>query len=624
MDVSELNQEQREAVVYTKGPMLVLAGAGSGKTKVLTYKAAYLMAEQGVAPESIMLTTFTNKAAEEMQQRLVTLSGLRIPFAGTFHSLCARLLRMYGTEIGIDPGYVIYDSSDQLDLLKLVIGELRMDVKEVKPRAVMHVIEQAKHELITPSSYREYARGDFQVKVASIYSLYQRKLSEANALDFNDLLIRALDMLQRSQRVRETLQYKIEHVLVDEYQDTNTAQYQLTKILSLPQRNLCVVGDASQAIYSWRGANYKNLQSLERDFPDIKIFKLERNYRSTPEILTAANGVVAHNTLHPILDLWTQSESGMKVKLSQAVDEYDEVKMIVKTIKKDDLADYSRYAILYRTNAQSRVVEEVMVRQGIPYQLVGGVKFYERKEIKDVLSYIRYAYNPRDKVSLERMNKLGKRRLRQYFEWLQSADISKQPTVILDQILRATGYLDKYDPKDMEDAARIENVRELSSVAQHFATLEEFLENVALVEREVAYSGSQDNGAVTLMTLHAAKGLEFDVVFMIGLEEGLFPHSQSLMSREEIEEERRLCYVGMTRAKKQLLLSYTKSRLYFGSRSQNPISRFVGEIPEHVLEIERSRTLHAGSSFNNSSPIDDDLLEKFLSGEIDVDEFIGR
>lgn len=624
MDVSELNQEQKEAVVYIKGPMLVLAGAGSGKTKVLTYKAAYLMAERGVAPESIMLTTFTNKAAEEMQQRLVALTGLRIPFAGTFHSLCARLLRAYGTEIGIDPGYVIYDSADQLDLLKLVIGELKMDVKEVKPRAVMHVIEQAKHELVTPSAYREYARGDFQVKVARIYSLYQRKLREANALDFNDLLIQALDMLQRSQRVRETLQHKIEHVLVDEYQDTNTAQYRLTKILALPQRNLCVVGDASQAIYSWRGANYKNLQSLERDFPDIKIFKLERNYRSTPEILTAANGVVAHNTLHPILDLWTQSESGMKVKLSQAEDEYDEVKMIVKSIKADDVADYSRYAILYRTNAQSRVVEEVMVRQGIPYQLVGGVKFYERKEIKDVLSYIRFVYNPKDKVSLERMSKLGKRRLRQYFDWLQSADISRQPTIILDQILRVTGYLDKYDPKDMEDAARIENVRELSSVAQHFVTLEDFLENVALVEREVAYSGSQDHGAVTLMTLHAAKGLEFDVVFMIGLEEGLFPHSQSLMSREEIEEERRLCYVGMTRAKKQLLLSYTKSRLYFGSRSQNPISRFVGEIPEHVLELTRSRTLYAGSSIKNSNPIDDDLLEKFLAGEIDVDEFIGR
>jgi len=623
MILDDLNKAQREAVTYDQGPMLILAGAGSGKTRVLTYKAAYLMKEKQVAPENIMLTTFTNKAAEEMQMRLERLAGFRIPFAGTFHSLCARMLRRHGEVIGIDRDYSIYDTADQLEVIKEVFKELRLDSQAIKPRSVLYTIEQAKHELITPSQYAGYARGSYQQQAARAYTRYQQMLREAHALDFNDLLLKALDLLQENTEVRHFYQQKLEYVLVDEYQDTNTAQYNLTKLLAQPQRQLCVVGDASQAIYSWRGANYKNLQALERDFPDLKVFRLEQNYRSTPQILKAASGVVGQNQLHPILDLWTEREAGTQVQVVQARDEYEEVSLIIKALlQKPEEKTYADYAVLYRTNAQSRIVEELLVRNGIPYQLVGGVKFYERKEIKDVLSYIRYTFNQQDRVSLERITKLGKRRLGAFLEWLSLAQMERRPGVLLDEILKVTAYLDKFDPEDVEDASRIDNVQELRNVAEGFETLAEFLENVALVERETHYSGNQDEGAVTLMTLHASKGLEFAVVFMIGLEEGLFPHARAIMSREELEEERRLCYVGMTRAGEKLILSYATTRLYFGSRSHNPVSRFVGEIPQEVMEVMGAGEGEYLSLPKPSKPISDEVLEKFLRDEIDIDEFL--
>jgi DNA helicase-2/ATP-dependent DNA helicase PcrA len=626
LNLDSLNNEQKEAVVYLEGPMLILAGAGSGKTRVLTYKAAHLMVNVGIDPDRILLTTFTNKAAQEMQARLQQLTGYNIPFAGTFHSLCARMLRIHGHHIGINADYVIYDTSDQEMLLKQVLKELNLDIKEYKPRSLMYAIEEAKHELINPADYVSFAKGKYQQNVASVYRRYQQKLTLAQALDFNDLLLRMIDLLREATQVRDLYQEKFLFVLVDEYQDTNKAQYTLTKLFAKKHQKLCVVGDASQAIYSWRGANYKNLVMLQEDYKDLKVFKLEQNYRSTPQILQAASEVVAKNTLHPILHLWTDRKEGEKITIYQAEDEYDEIKLIVKElIQNENEVNYSDYAVLYRTNAQSRVVEELFIRNSIPYQLVGGVKFYERKEIKDVLAYIRYAFNPQDTVSLERIGKLGKRRMRLFLDFIEKMPRDSKTQVILDQILEVTGYLAKYKKDDLEDAARIENVNELRSVAESFPKLADFLGNIALVEKEAQPTIESDSGVVTLMTLHASKGLEFKRVHMVGLEEGLFPHSRALLSKEELEEERRLCYVGMTRAEEKLVMSYAKSRLYFGSRSQNMVSRFIQELPKEVVEFatsEGKRQINRKTKTAKESALDDKLLEQFLRDEIDIEEFL--
>ncbi len=620
--LTDLNPDQQRAVTHQGSPLLILAGAGSGKTRALTYRAAYLLLEQQIAPEQILLTTFTNKAAGEMQDRLEKLTGKRLPFAGTFHSLCARFLRKHGTQINIDHDFVIYDTNDQQDVIKTLMAELDLDPQFVKPRSVMAAIDASKNELISPSEYRQFARGPFQQAVSEVYARYQSKLHDYHALDFTDLLSEAVRLFQTTTNVREYYQRQFQHLLIDEYQDTNKAQYALTKLWLGPHHNLCVVGDASQAIYSWRGADYHNLLALKTDFPNLTTIKLEQNYRSTQNILDAAFGVIKCNELHPILNLWTESQSGEAVYIYEAKDEYGEARYAAKAILayKNEGNALKDTAILFRTNAQSRVFEEVLLEKGIPYILVGGMKFYERKEIKDVIAYVRFAYNRQDRVSLARIEKLGKRRLSVYLNWLETADTNQPPIKVLEAVLQASGYLSRFDPHDPEDQMRIENVSELKSVAQNFTDLGEFLENISLVEQDTRKSA--DNDAAVLMTLHASKGLEFDQVIIAGMEEGIFPHSRSIDSKADLEEERRLCYVGMTRAKKKLHLTYTQNRMYFGTRSQNMTSRFIEELPEHVTQLQTAAKTTIGVVSHPPTAADNQLLDDFLAGKIDIEDFL--
>lgn len=606
--LNDLNPSQQEAVKHQEGPLLVLAGAGSGKTRALTYRAAYLIQERGISPENILLLTFTNKAAGEMKERirklLITNNKLLItnlPFAGTFHSFCARLLRQEGKAIGLSANYLIYDETDQRETIKRALEKLDIPQKDFNPRSVLNAISQVKNELIPALEYPQYAKGPYQTTVARIYLTYQRFLKDAQALDFDDLLMETVRLLKKEDVVLKKYQHRYQYILVDEWQDTNHAQYVLTKLLAKKWRNLNVVGDASQSIYGWRGADYRNLIRLQEDFPEIKIINLERNYRSTQTILDAANEVIKHNHSHPILKLWTKNPQGEKISFYQAQSEKDEADFIIRAIQehllKSKQKNLNQFAVLYRTNAQSRVIEEQLLHTGIPYTLVGGVRFYDRKETKDVLAYLRLLINPQDKVSHQRVEKLGKRRFKKFIELakkLKGEEIEKLTTSeIMDETFETTGYLELYDPEREEDLMRLENIKELKSVAAEFPQLIDFLENVALVQQEylpagVGLSKEKKNNAVTLMTAHAAKGLEFPFVFMVGMEEGLFPHSRSLLDQSEIEEERRLCYVGMTRAKQKLFLSSATRRLYFGQRSINMVSRFLSEIPLHLFESSPS------------------------------------
>lgn len=617
--LDDLNPDQQKAVTHTGTPLLILAGAGSGKTRALTYRAAYLIG-QGVSVENILLTTFTNKAAGEMQERLHKLTGKKLPFAGTFHSLCARFLRIHGDKLGIGSDFVIYDTDDQIDAIKQVMNELSLDPQTIKPRSVAAAIDSAKNELIGPGSYREYARGSFGQTISEIYLRYQLKLRDYHALDFTDLLVEAVKLFADHEDVKNRYRRQFLHVLIDEYQDTNKAQYALTKLWLGDHHNLCVVGDASQAIYSWRGADYHNLLALQTDFPNLTTIKLEQNYRSTQNILDAAYGVIHCNQLHPILELWTDSLCGEPVHLYEAKNEYDEARYCAKQIIKYQAEGHrlADSAVLFRTNAQSRVFEEVFLEQGIPYVLVGGVKFYERREVKDVIAYLRFAFNQHDKVSLGRLEKLGKRRLQAFLLWRKTANINQTPRALLDAVLQASGYISKYDPHDPEDQSRIENVQELKSVAESFTNVGDFLENLSLAEQDTRKSDNTD-GAV-LMTLHASKGLEFNQVMIVGLEEGIFPHSRSIESKADLEEERRLCYVGMTRARKHLHLTFTGSRMYFGIRSQNLPSRFIDELPSTVIDTTSSN--NTPSISHKSPPISDETLNDFLSGKMSIDEFL--
>ena len=590
MILQGLNPSQQEAVKFTGGPLLILAGAGSGKTRVLTHRVAYLVKEAGVASNQILLLTFTNKAAGEMVLRVKKLLGLEFAgFGGTFHSFAARTLRRFAGMAGIDPSFVIFDEADQLDVVKQAMGALGVDAKAVKPSAVLATISGAKNELIGPQDYANFARGNFQATVARVYLVYQQLLKKYKALDFDDLLTEMVRLLKTSPESLEALQERFTHILVDEYQDTNKAQYEITKSLAKKNRNLTVVGDAAQAIYSWRGADYRNLLALKSDFADLTTLNLEQNYRSTQTILGAANGVIAKNKNHPVLKLWTDREGGEKIVVYEAESELDEASFVVNQLHSCTVAqvnNYSDFAVLYRTNAQSRVLEEAMLHAGIPYSLVGGVRFYERKEIKDVLAYLQLLINPGNEVARKRAEKNGKTRLTR----METAGINPQTTTLelLDEVLRVTSYLDQFDELNEEDAARLENIKELRSVAAQFPALSEFLEQVALTEKEAVRARRRQEtmdgkGAVTLMTMHAAKGLEFKYVFMVGMEEGLFPHSRTLMEPEQMEEERRLCYVGMTRAMDKLCLTYATRRMIFGSRSNNPVSRFLADIPEKFL-----------------------------------------
>jgi DNA helicase-2/ATP-dependent DNA helicase PcrA len=613
--LNDLNPEQRKAVAQTDGAVLILAGAGSGKTRVLTYKVAYLMTEKHVSGHNILMMTFTNKAAAAMKERiraLLTKTGIGkqdVPYAGTFHSLCAKILRVDGIHIHIPPTFVIYDDQDQIDAVKDVMKELDISIKQYHPRAVLGTISQAKNELISALEYPTYARGDFQETVARIYLRYQKLLLENEALDFDDLLMKTVQLFDKNPEVLGKYQERYHYVLVDEYQDTNKAQYLITKMLSGRWNNLCVVGDASQSIYRWRGADFRNIVNFKNDFPKVSVFNLEQNYRSTQTILDAAFGVISKNTSHPILKLWTEKTSGAPITLYEARNEQDEATYIIQTILLSG-KPFSDFAVLYRTNAQSRVLEEAFLHAGVPYTLVGGTRFYERKEIKDVLSYLRLIANPKDTVSYNRAIKLGKGRMDKFLRF--SAEkrpdnklVALSTLELLDSLLEATQYLTLYDANVEEEAYRLENIKELRSVAMEFPDLTEFLENVALVEQEYTPKGlnihEADRQAVTLMTLHAAKGLEYPIVFIVGLEEGIFPHSRSLMERDELEEERRLCYVGITRAKDKLYLTYANHRLFFGTRTQNMISRFIADIPEHALDLQVS--LSADRGFR-----EDDLL----------------
>ena len=591
--LKDLNQEQREAVLATDGPIIILAGAGSGKTRVLTYKVLYLLVKKQIDPEDILMVTFTNKAATEMKERIVkTLSseapGLTSgrPWVATFHSLCARILRIDGKHLGLSERFLIYDSADQLDAVKIAMRNLGISSKDFKPYSIHATISQAKNELLSDKDYELFAQGHFQKTVAKIYPEYQKILKENDAVDFDDLLMHTISLLKQNPTVLAKYQERFRYILIDEYQDTNNAQYTLTRLLSGKWKNVCVVGDFSQSIYSWRGADYRNLMRFQTDFPGTTTFSLSQNYRSTQKILDAASAVISRNTSHPVLKLWTENPDGEGLDLYEAHNEQDEADFIIKMLV--SLArPLSDFAILYRTNAQSRVIEEALLHHSVPYILIGGVRFYERKEIKDILAYLRVLANPKDSIAKKRIEKLGKGRLARFLELTENTPypITLQTIEALDTILSSTDYLSLYDEKDEEDRMRLENIKELRSVAINFPDIVEFLENVSLVEQEYVSDpnpGSKKQ-AVTLMTLHAAKGLEFGVVFMIGMEEGLFPHARSLMDKQELEEERRLCYVGMTRAKEKLYLTYARRRLYFGQRTMNTVSRFLLELPEHVL-----------------------------------------
>ena len=517
-----------------------------------------------------------------------------MPFAGTFHSLCVTILRKYGSHLNIPTNFSIYDDNDQIDAIKQVMVKLDISQKQYNPRAVLSTISQAKNEMVPALEYPQYARGDFQETVARVYLSYQQLLVTNGALDFDDLLFKTVVLFDKTPEVLGFYQNKYHYVLVDEYQDTNKAQYILTKQLCGRWRNVTVVGDASQSIYRWRGADFRNIVNFKNDFKDTKTFELEQNYRSTQIILDAAFGVIEKNTTHPILKLWTDRGTGEKISLYEARNEHDEASYIAQTILLSR-EPFSHFAILYRTNAQSRVLEENFIRNGIPYALVGGTRFYDRKEIKDVLSYLRLVANPHDTVSFARAEKLGKTRFakfQSYYDTLKSDTtlITLTTLELLDTILKKTNYLELYDANIEEEAIRLENIKELRSVATEFPDLTEFLTNVALVEQKATSNKkSADNrNTVTLMTLHAAKGLEYETVFIIGMEEGIFPHSRSLMEKEELEEERRLCYVGITRAKDKLHITYANRRLFFGTRTQNMVSRFLADIPKHTLDVQIS------------------------------------
>lgn len=640
--LTTLNPEQQKAVLHPLDrPAMVVAGAGSGKTKVLTTRVAYLLSEKKVRPSAILLVTFTNKASQEMMERVRHLTGQSLPFSGTFHRLCARILRIHARHLGYSPHFAIYDSDDQESLMSELVKEAGYSTREVKPRVVLSMISEAKNSLITPESYTEMARGKYQEIASSLYPRYQQRLVKSDAVDFDDLLMQVVTLLQQHPKIREYYQSEFEHILIDEYQDTNGAQLELTQLILNKRQNLFVVGDFAQAIYSWRGADYRNMLALTSMYPTMIRYDLSQNYRSTQSILDVASGLIAHNTSHPVLSLWTDQSAGQKVTLYDAESDRHEVSFV-----RSEVSRYLRggneekIAILYRTNAQSRVFEEELLAFGIPYRLVGGLRFYARKEIKDLLSYLRLWVNQSDEVAYSRVEKLGKKKLSSYLAWTENEKakgVTDQTTLqLLDRILASTDYLKQFDEHDEEDRSRIENIQELRSVAGSYSEVTVFLETVALVEEEAQRrQGEEDSIAVSLMSIHSAKGLEFEHVFVVGLEEGLFPHSRALLDRMQMEEERRLCYVALTRAKKTLTLSFARRRLIYGRVSGSIVSRFIAEIPEHSLDRRNTPTSlsHRSQLFSQKAvsnlkketkfvPFDDPSIDDFLDGNLDVSSFL--
>jgi DNA helicase II / ATP-dependent DNA helicase PcrA len=633
--LANMNPAQQEAIQCTDGPLLILAGAGSGKTRVLTHRIAYVL-DRGIAPWRILAITFTNKAAQEMKERVLDLVGPRAKdvWLSTFHAFCVRILRYDIEKLGYTKSFVIFDTSDQNTLIKNCLKELNLDEKNYPPQAVLASISGGKNRLLTPAEFRQEADGYFQQKVAEIYALYQRRLRDNNAVDFDDLLVLAVKLLREHADVRGKYQEQFQYILVDEYQDTNHTQYKLIQLLAGKHRNICCVGDADQSIYKWRGADIGNILDFEEDYPQAKTILLEQNYRSTQNILDAANAVIQHNRSRKPKKLWTSNPAGELLTYYNAQDEGDEAYYAAKEmirLEREGAFNYKDMAVLYRTNAQSRIFEENFMRLGIPYIIVGGTKFYERKEIKDMMAYLRVVANPADTVALLRIINVPRRGIgdttigklmtfaQQWelplFQVLQRIDevpgltarainplrdlaallqrmITNRDqmviTELIERIQKETGYiLQLEEERTIEAQGRIENLKELLSVSKNFTqnseekTLDAFLSQVALVS-DLDTAKDLAN-AVTLMTLHSAKGLEFSVVFLTGMEEGVFPHSRTLLAEDEIEEERRLCYVGITRAEQQLYVTHAWRRTLFGNTQFNQPSRFLREIPDELL-----------------------------------------
>ncbi|MBP9758138.1 UvrD-helicase domain-containing protein [Candidatus Dojkabacteria bacterium] len=626
--LSGLNPPQKEAVETTEGAVLVLAGAGSGKTRVLTYRIANIIDKKLARPEEVLAVTFTNKAANEMRERINALLGnaKHIEWSGTFHSMCVKILRREGKRIGINPSFSIYDSVDSLSAVKEAMNSQNISIKEFSPHAIRSAISSAKNELINSQNFAKYANSFFHEVTAKVYVQYQKILRDNQALDFDDLLMITNQLFDNDKEALEKYRERFKYINVDEYQDTNHAQYSIIK--KLTNINICVVGDDDQSIYGFRGANVSNILNFEKDFPTAKIVKLEQNYRSSKTILEASNHIVSLNKNRHDKKMWTDNLNGEKIMVYLASDEDDEAHWIVKEIQK--LADknsqnFETIAILYRTNAQSRYLEEVLLKSKIPYRIVGSIRFYDRKEVKDILSYMRLIANPADDLSLKRIinvprRGIGDKTLKDLVFAARSVDKSPMQVLVDDlgsidnpkikqfgqimhdlvkeskllslsefirYLLDRSGYLKFLDDGTIESQGRIENIQELISVASKYehmeqkAALEQFLEDIALIENQ---SDQQNNNSVTLMTVHSAKGLEYDSVFLVGMEEMLFPHSRSYSDPKEMEEERRLAYVAVTRAKKNLFLSYAQSRKYFGKMQNNPVSRFIEDIPEKLIE----------------------------------------
>lgn len=640
MDLSDLNDRQKEAVTCPDGPLLVLAGAGSGKTRVLTTKLAYLVNEKGVNPYNILAITFTNKAAKEMKERAYNMLGsdaYRMQIS-TFHSFGLLLIRENYEKLGFDKNFTILDSDDSLTIVKKILKDMNLDPKAYNPRAIRNKISGAKNELMDSKYYSRFANNEYEEVVLEVFKRYERKVLKNNSLDFDDLLLLPIKLFKENNDILLKYQERFKYILVDEYQDTNEAQYILIKMLSSKYKNICVVGDLDQSIYGFRGANFRNILNFEKDYPNAKVIPLEENYRSTGNILNVANDIIKNNKQRKEKKLWTHNDSGNKIRYHRAYDEKDEASFVMNEIKKLIVSgeDKSNIAILYRTNAQSRNMEEALLRENIPYKVVGSFYFYNRKEIKDLISYLKLIYNSNDDVSLMRIINVPKRQIgpktierlaskaledgtsiyeaisggkelefKNLIEYLkkQSEDLSL--TELVELVLSASGIRHELESsKSIESEIRLENLEEFKSITRNFeenngvVSLEEFLLEISLVSDVEEHKNNND--VVTLMTIHSAKGLEFDHVFIIGLEEGLFPHSNCFDSPDEIEEERRLCYVAITRAKKTLTLVNAQRRMLYGNTNCNPPSRFIDEISDEYLE----KDMVSSSKFKKEEMID--------------------
>ncbi len=663
--LDELNDQQRQAVLYNDGPLLILAGAGSGKTKTLTHKIAYILNQKNIDQKNILAVTFTNKAATEMRQRISFLLNQNsinrsfMPYMGTFHGIGVKILRQDGYLIGYDKNFIIFDESDRLSLVKRLLKQKQIDDKSFKPSAITTLISNLKND---PAFFEEKSLSKIEELTQEILPDYERSLKEAGALDFDDLILKLVDLLVQNDSIRDKWRQQFQYILIDEYQDTNLAQYNLIQLLVNDQQQITVVGDDWQSIYSWRGANYKNILKFEKDFKSAKVIKLEQNYRSTSHILNVANHLIHHNVDRSDKNLWTNLVGGLKVKVMQLNNEVSEADMIVRIIK--DMVNKSVYklsdcAILYRTNAQSRALEEAFLRYGLPYQIVGGQKFYDRQEIKDILAYVRLIFQPNDFISFERIinipvRGIGKKSLANFFEFKDSNQFSLEEALanltnfnkitkkalsgfqgfhqklvelkslkdsglsvkdFIDQIIKKLDYLNYLDDGSLKGQSKIENVQELLSVAENYGhDFDLFLEEVSLMSDIDRADLSVDQ--VTLMTIHAAKGLEFNLVFLVGLEESIFPHSRALNSAQELEEERRLCYVAMTRARQQLVLTYTTSRNIYGTLSHNLISRFIKEIVD-LEDVDKDASFDHQVTYSYQIPNSQDsfVIEDFEIGD---------